>query len=72
MEVLEFETELVRNAYERHQSSIDETARFLKRFAETNESSSDTPPRSKVSPIFGLHQNPSDTVQLVFFSDRTG
>lgn len=42
MDVLEFETELVRKAYERHQTSIDETARFLKQFAETNESSSDT------------------------------
>lgn len=42
MEVLEFETELVRKAYERHQTSIDETARFLKRFAEANESSGDS------------------------------
>ncbi|MFT5328839.1 MAG: hypothetical protein ACI8P0_006755 [Planctomycetaceae bacterium] len=41
MEVLEFETELVRKAYERHQSSIDETARFLKRFTETSDCSAD-------------------------------
>jgi len=39
MEVLEFETELVRKAFERHQASMDETARFLKRFSEVSDSS---------------------------------
>ena len=42
MQTLEFETELVRLAYERHQSSIDETGRLLKRFAETTENASDS------------------------------
>ena len=42
MEVLEFETEFVRKAFERHEASIDETARFLKRFAETTDQASDS------------------------------
>lgn len=42
MEVKEFETELVRLAFERHQASIEETARLLKRFVETNDQASDS------------------------------
>jgi len=41
MEVLEDETELVRTASERHQTSIDEVARFLKRFAESSSTHAD-------------------------------
>lgn len=42
MEVLEFETELVRKAFERYQASMDETAKFLKRFADASENSTDS------------------------------
>jgi hypothetical protein len=51
MEKNEFEAELVRKAYERHQASMDETAGFLKRFAETSDSSND----SRRDPRFPRH-----------------
>jgi hypothetical protein len=42
MDVSEIETELVRKAFERHQVSIEETARFLKRFADSGDGASDS------------------------------
>lgn len=42
MQTLEFETELVRKAYERHQASMDETGRFLEQFVESKTSSGDS------------------------------
>lgn len=42
MQKTEFDTDLVRKAFERHQASMDETARFLKRFVDASGNSSDS------------------------------